>query len=251
LHPSLNRSSSEFQQIGAGFTVGNLNAGAIDYATLSQDFSGASQAKYHRWTATAAATTAATTVPPQAAPRPPPRHDPLPGTTSAAQQFAQLVRICSPAICRRLSRTTQTFSNGTTNATQQVGGHHRDIIITAVVLNPHPPLPLLSQQSNPIAQAFGTTVARFAGGEIFPEAQSAFATLQNDLQQIGGLQRPDRAARVPRVPDPVRRPAAFKRGALSFQSSSKIQTAIHEIRAMRSEVNSDAWPVPFVFTPKF
>jgi hypothetical protein len=67
------------------------------------------------------------------------------------------------------------------NASQQVGGHHHY----------HHPAETLqssssSQQSNPIAQAFSALAQDLQAGNL-SAAQSAFATLQNDLQQIGGL----------------------------------------------------------------
>ena len=43
-----------------------------------------------------------------------------------------------------------------------------------------------SQQGNPIAQAFRTLAQDLQAGNL-SGAQSAFATLQNDLQQIGGF----------------------------------------------------------------
>jgi outer membrane protein assembly factor BamD (BamD/ComL family) len=67
------------------------------------------------------------------------------------------------------------------NSSQQVGGHHHY----------HHPAENLqssssSQQSNPIAQAFSALAQDLRAGNL-SAAQSAFATLQNDLQQIGGL----------------------------------------------------------------
>ena len=46
-----------------------------------------------------------------------------------------------------------------------------------------------SQQANPIAQAFSTLAQDLQAGNL-SGAQSAFATLQNDLQQIGGFLAP-------------------------------------------------------------
>ena len=43
-----------------------------------------------------------------------------------------------------------------------------------------------SEQSNPIAQAFSTLAQDLLAGNL-SAAQSAFATLRNDLQQIGGF----------------------------------------------------------------
>ena len=50
-----------------------------------------------------------------------------------------------------------------------------------------------SQQANPIAQAFRTLAQDLQAGNL-SGAQSAFATLQNDLQQIGGSLPPGLSA---------------------------------------------------------
>jgi outer membrane protein assembly factor BamD (BamD/ComL family) len=50
-----------------------------------------------------------------------------------------------------------------------------------------------SQQGNPIAQAFRTLAQDLQAGNL-SGAQSAFATLQNDLQQIGGSLPPGLSA---------------------------------------------------------
>jgi hypothetical protein len=67
-------------------------------------------------------------------------------------------------------------------SSQQVGGHHH---------HHHPAENLQSsstssQQSNPIVQAFSALAQDLQAGNL-SGAQSAFATLHNDLQQIGGL----------------------------------------------------------------
>ena len=66
-------------------------------------------------------------------------------------------------------------------SSQQVGGHHH---------YHHPAESLQSsssfQQSNPIAQAFSALAQDLHTGNL-SAAQLAFATLQNDLQQIGGF----------------------------------------------------------------
>jgi len=64
---------------------------------------------------------------------------------------------------------------------QQIGGHlqHRHTESSQSSSTP-------SQQANPIAQAFSTLAQDLQAGNL-SGAQSAFATLQNDLQQIGGF----------------------------------------------------------------
>lgn len=67
-------------------------------------------------------------------------------------------------------------------SSQQVGGHHRHHHRTESSESSSSP----TQQSNPIVQAFSALAQDLQAGNL-SGAQSAFATLQNDLQQIGGL----------------------------------------------------------------
>jgi hypothetical protein len=69
------------------------------------------------------------------------------------------------------------------NTSQQVGGqhhhhHHAESSQSSSSSS--------SQQANPIAQAFRALAQDLQAGNL-SGAQSAFATLQNDLQQIGGF----------------------------------------------------------------
>jgi outer membrane protein assembly factor BamD (BamD/ComL family) len=182
---------SEFQQLGQDLQAGNLTKAQSDYATLSQNFPGASQTGAAAATTTAAAATTAA---------------PTNGTTTAAststtgnstvaQQFAQLGQDLQSG---NLQAAVQDYSNlqqtaqqgGQQNGSQQVGGHHRhghhhhggETQSASSSTSS-------SQQSNPIAQAFSTLSQDLQAGNL-SGAQSAFATLQTDLQQIGGFASP-------------------------------------------------------------
>jgi outer membrane protein assembly factor BamD (BamD/ComL family) len=68
------------------------------------------------------------------------------------------------------------------NISQQVGGHHHHHHAESSQSSSSSS----SQQANPIVKAFSTLAQDLQAGNL-SGAQSAFATLQNDLQQIGGL----------------------------------------------------------------
>ena len=67
-------------------------------------------------------------------------------------------------------------------SSQQVGKHHHHHAESS-------PSSSSPQQPNPIAQAFNILAQDLQAGNL-SGAQSAFATLQNDLQQIGGFLTP-------------------------------------------------------------
>jgi outer membrane protein assembly factor BamD (BamD/ComL family) len=69
------------------------------------------------------------------------------------------------------------------NTSQQVGGHHHRHHHAE---RSQSSSSSSSQQANPIVQAFSTLAQDLQSGNL-AGAQSAFATLQNDLQQIGGF----------------------------------------------------------------
>ena len=160
----------QFQQLGQDLQSGNLTQAQTDYATLSKEFPGTNQA------ATTAATTASTTGTTTA------------GTPSVAQQFAQLGQDLQSG---NLQAAQQDYTNlqqtAQQNGARQVGGHHRGHhhhggdFQSATSTS--------SSQSNPIVQAFSTLAQDLQAGNL-SGAQSAFATLQSDLQQIGGFASP-------------------------------------------------------------
>ena len=101
-------------------------------------------------------------------------------------------RTCNREICKAAQQDY-------TNLQQDVQQSARDsrsegiTAITIITRRARSPSSSSSQQTNPIAQAFGTLAQDLQAGNL-SGAQSAFATLQNDLQQIGGFLRRDRAA---------------------------------------------------------
>lgn len=172
--PKFEQLKEEFQQLGQDLQSGNLTQAQSDYATLSKDFPGASQ--------TGATTAAGTTITMGATA--------TNGTTSVAQEFAQLGQDLKSG---NLQAAQQDFTNlqQTTQQSsgQQVGGHHRHGHHRHVGGTQSASASSTSQQSNPIATAFGTLSQDLQAGNL-SGAQSAFATLQNDLQQIGGFISP-------------------------------------------------------------
>jgi len=174
--PRFEQIKEEFQQLGQDLQSGNLTQAQSDYATLSQNFPGASQTG-----AAAATTTAATTA-----------NTSTTGNGTVAQQFAQLGQDLQSG---KLQAAQQDYTNlqqtaqqgGAQNGVQQAGGHHRHgHHHHGGHLQSASSSSASSQQSNPIAAAFSTLAQDLQAGNL-SGAQSAFATLQNDLQQIGGF----------------------------------------------------------------
>ena len=148
---------TEFQQLGQDLQSGNLTAAQSDFTTLSQNLSGASQSS---------ATTASSAT----------------GNTPLAQAFAQLGQDLQSG---NLQGAQKDFANVQQDvqqiSSQQVGGHHGHHHHHTESSQSSS-----SQQTNPIAQAFSTLAQDLQAGNL-SGAQSAFSTLQNDLQQIGGF----------------------------------------------------------------
>jgi outer membrane protein assembly factor BamD (BamD/ComL family) len=170
-HSSQNNPSSfrqiktEFQQLAQDLQSGNLTAAQSDFATLSQNLSGASPG---------AAATNSTTGVNSAAP-----------TNAVTSAFAQLGQDLQSG---NLQRAQQDFTNLQQDlaqaSSQQVGrhhGHHDHRTESSQSSSSSS-----SQQTNSIAQAFSTLAQDLQAGNL-SGAQSAFATITNDLQQIGGF----------------------------------------------------------------
>ena len=155
--PVFQQIKTEFQQLGQDLQSGNLTAAQSDFTTLSQNLSGASQSS---------ATTASSAT----------------GNTPLAQAFAQLGQDLQSG---NLQGAQQDFTNVQQDvqqiSSQQVGGHH-----SHHHHHTESSQSSSSQQTNPIAQAFSTLAQDLQAGNL-SGAQSAFSTLQNDLQQIGGF----------------------------------------------------------------
>jgi len=185
--PKFEQIKEQFQQLGQDLQSGNLAQAQTDYATLSNEFPGASQAS-----TTAAATAAATsaTTPATTAATTPTATTgttTATGSTTVAQEFAQLGQDLQSG---NLQGAQQDYTNiqqtAQQNAAQQVGGHHRGHHHRGGDSQSASSTSTTSAQSNPIAQAFSTLSQDLQAGNL-SGAQSAFATLQSDLQAIGGF----------------------------------------------------------------
>jgi outer membrane protein assembly factor BamD (BamD/ComL family) len=156
---------TEFQQLGQDLQSGNLEQAQQDFTTLSQNLPGASQSTAASANAVAAGATT--------------------GNNSVAQAFTQLGQDLKSG---NLQAAQKDFTNlqqdVQQNSSQRIGGHHHH--------HPHAETSQSSssssssQQSNAIAQAFGTLAQDLQAGNL-SGSRSAFATLKNDLQQIGGF----------------------------------------------------------------
>lgn len=152
---------SEFQQLGQDLQSGNLSQAQSDFTTLSQNLSGLRQNN----NAATTAATASTTTP----------------TNSIAQAFAQLGQDLQSGNLQAAQQDYTTVQqDAQQTASQQVSGHHHHHHAESSQGSSS------SSQTNPITQAFGQLEQTLQAGNL-SGAQSAFAALQSDLQQIGGL----------------------------------------------------------------
>lgn len=202
--PKFEQIKEQFQQLGQDLQAGNLAQAQTDYATLSKEFPGANQAgtPAAATTAATAAATAATTNAAAAAATtttaPPTTLTTTPttttgtttatGTTTVAQQFAQLGQDLQSG---NLQGAQQDYTNlqqtAQQNGTQQAGGHHhRGHHHHGGDFQSAPSASSGTAQSNPIVQAFSSLAQDLQVGNL-SGAQTAFATLQSDLQAIGGF----------------------------------------------------------------
>ena len=151
--------TAEFQQLGQDLQSGNLTQAQSDFATLSQNLSGASPSAAAN-TNTAVATS----------------------NNPVLQAFAQLGQDLQSG---NLQAAQKDFTNLQQdlqqNPSQHVGAHHHHHHHTDSSQSSSSSL-----QNNPIVQAFSALAQDLQAGNL-SGAQSAFATLQNDLQQIGGF----------------------------------------------------------------
>jgi outer membrane protein assembly factor BamD (BamD/ComL family) len=138
---------TEFQQLGQDLQAGNLSQAQQDYATLTQNLPGLNQNSANPLV--------------QAFTRL--GKDLLSGYLQAAQQDYTTVQL-----------------DAQQNASQARGHHHHHHAAIS------PDSSSLSQQTSPIVQAFSQLAQDLQAGNL-QGAQSAFAILQNDLQQIGGF----------------------------------------------------------------
>ena len=154
----------EFQQLGQDLQSGNLTQAQSDFTTLTQNLSGVLQ------NSTAATTTAATST--------------TTPTNSLAQTFAQLGQDLQSGNLQAAQQDyTAIQQDAQQIASQQVTGHHHHHHHAETSENSSSPS---SAQASPLVQAFSQLEQTLQAGNL-SGAQSAFATLQNDLQQIGGF----------------------------------------------------------------
>ncbi|HET6141917.1 MAG TPA: hypothetical protein VFE02_00305 [Candidatus Acidoferrales bacterium] len=179
--PKFEQIKDQFQQLGQDLQSGNLAQAQTDYATLSKEFPGATQAS-----TTAAATAGTTTT--AAAPTTTAATTAATGATTLAQQFAHLGQDLQSG---NLQGAQQDYTNlqqtAQQNGTQQAGSyHHRGHHHHGGDFQSASSASSGTAQSNPIVQAFSSLAQDLQAGNL-SGAQTAFATLQSDLQAIGGF----------------------------------------------------------------
>lgn len=143
---------TEFQQLGQDLQSGNLTQAQKDYATLSQNLPGLSQAQN--------------------------------SANPFVQAFNQLGQdLQSGNLQAAQSDYTNVQQDAQQNTAQAHGHHHHHHRAEESQQSGSNP------QTSPINQAFSQLAQSLQAGNL-SGAQSAFATLQNDLQQIGGFLPP-------------------------------------------------------------
>lgn len=145
---------TEFQQLGQDLQSGNLKQARSDFTTLSQDLSAIAQ------------------------------NNSAPGASAAEKAFAQLGQDLQSGNLQAAQQDYTTVQqDAQQNSSQQVAGHHghhhhRTESAQSSASS--------SGQTNPVNQAFSALAQDLQAGNL-SGAQSDFAALQNDLQQIGGF----------------------------------------------------------------
>ncbi len=143
---------SEFQQLAQDLQSGNLSQAQSDFTALSQNFPGLSQ--------NSAIPTAAA------------------GNNPIAQTFAQLGQDLQAGNLQGAQQDFATLQQDLQQSSPQVHGHRHHHHAEDSQGSSS------AQPGNSIVQAFSTLAQDLQAGNL-SGAQSAFATLQNDLQQIG------------------------------------------------------------------
>lgn len=140
--------TAEFRQLGQDLQTGNLTQAQQDFTTLSQSLPSASQTS----------------------------------SNPVLQALTQLGKDLQAGNLQAAQQDYTTVEQDAQQIASQVGGHHGHHRHHAVSSQSSSS----SQQANPIAQAFSALAQDLQAGNL-SGAQSAFAALQNDLQQIGGF----------------------------------------------------------------
>lgn len=166
---------SEFQLLGQDLQSGNLSGAQQEFTTLSQNLPGVSQTS--SGTSGLASLLANATGNSQSS------------ANSLIQEFQQLGQDLQSgnlqAAQQDYTSVQQTAQQEVQQGAQQSGGHHHHHHVESAQ-NSSSSSSSSSQQANPITQAFSQLAQDLQGGNL-QGAQQAFATLQNDLQQIGGF----------------------------------------------------------------
>jgi hypothetical protein len=152
---------SEFKQLGQDLQAGNLAQAQSDFSTLAQNLSSVLQNN----TSTAANS-----------------------ANPVVQAFAKLGQDLQLGNLQAAQQDFTTIQQDTSQNTAQVSGHHHHHVENSSNSSS-------SQQSSSLAQDFSQLANSLQSGNV-AAAQSAFATLQNDIQQIGGTGVPATAGSV-------------------------------------------------------
>jgi outer membrane protein assembly factor BamD (BamD/ComL family) len=139
---------TEFQQLGQDLQSGNLTQAQQEYTTLSQNLPSSSQSS----------------------------------ANPVLQAFKQLGTDLQAGNLQAAQKDFTTVAQDVQQIASQVQGHHRHHHHAAESQDAD----ANGAQSKAISQAFGTLSQDLQAGNL-AGAQAAFATLANDLQQIGGF----------------------------------------------------------------
>ena len=153
---------SEFKQLGEDLQTGNLAQAQSDFTTLSQNLSSVLQNNTSN-TANSA--------------------------NPVVQAFAKLGQDLQSGNLQAAQQDFTTIQQDTSQNTQASGHHHRHHHVESSSNSSS------SQQSSSLTQDFSQLANSLQSGNL-AAAQSAFATLQNDIQQIGGTSVPATAGSV-------------------------------------------------------
>lgn len=139
---------TEFQQLGQDLQAGNLSQAQADYTSLSQNVPGLTQSQN--------------------------------AASPLAQAFQQLGQDLQSGNLQAARGDYSTVQQDTQQAASQARGHHHHHHAETSQESGS------NQEQGAIQQAFSQLAQSLQAGSL-SGAQSAFATLQNDLQQIGGF----------------------------------------------------------------
>ncbi len=170
-HSKFQQIRGEFQQLAQDLQSGNLAKAQQDFTTLSKNLPGVSQASGSTATATSASGNAQT------------------GTNPLIQAFNKLGQDLQAGNLQGAQQDLTTIEQTAQQNVQQAPSHHHH---HGHHVESSEGSSSSSRQASPIAQAFSQLAQDLQGGNL-QGAQRDFATLRNDLQQIGGFVAPGSA----------------------------------------------------------